>query len=111
MTDRMSVDAILDRYRPGDDWPGGWMDEWRVLLAQDTDAILDLAIDVAARGVLVPIHLGPDGRVWDGHHRLLAAILARRREVPVEVVGDPIGHFLVGPPRPDGSPVAHRARR
>jgi ParB-like chromosome segregation protein Spo0J len=42
-----------------------------------------LVADISANGVREPILLGDDGRVWDGHHRICAAIELNLTELPV----------------------------
>lgn len=37
----------------------------------------------AAGRIEQPIHLGPDGRVWDGHHRIVAAMRLGFDQLPV----------------------------
>ncbi len=39
---------------------------------------------IAAHGISGGVCLGPDGRVWDGHHRIVAAIRLGIEQIPVE---------------------------
>lgn len=85
----LAVSELIERWRPGSqdtaDGPEGanyawtWAHEVADLLTRDrgrTEPIIWLAIhegiDFAAEHV--PVTLGDDGRVWDGHHRIVAAI-------------------------------------
>lgn len=75
---RLSVFQVMCRWRPGShEW--GWEDELRDLRRRDHAAFQALVTSVEAHGLREardgeePICLGDDGRVWSGHHRLLAA--------------------------------------
>jgi hypothetical protein len=72
---RLPTAAILDRWRPGSgDWD--WPAEWAELAQGDAGMKLaGLIGDIAANGIKVPVLLGDDGRVWDGHNRLMVARL------------------------------------
>jgi hypothetical protein len=43
-----------------------------------------LEAHVAKHGITQPVCLGPDGRVWDGHHRIVAARRLGIDTIPVE---------------------------
>lgn len=43
---------------------------------------------VRSEGMRRPVLLGNDGRVWDGHHRILAAAVLGRVSIPVDLVAD-----------------------
>lgn len=75
----IKVDELMEKWRPGshgDDWT--WTNEYTDLWAEDgpyTNEIIDM---VKTHGIgfadeKSPILLGYDGRVWDGHHRILVA--------------------------------------
>ena len=73
---RKSLAQILAFWRPGShDWT--WADEYRDLISEPvTDRIRQR---VASEGIgfaddFAPVLLGSDGRVWDGHHRIVLAI-------------------------------------
>lgn len=79
----LSVATILARWRPGsEDWD--WPSEFAYLQEYDSHIIARLIRDIAKNGVLDPLLLGDDGRVWDGHHRLLVARILGITELPVE---------------------------
>lgn len=82
MTDGpLHIDDILRQWAPdGDfDWPTTFSLLDRARLS-DVDA---LAEDVQFNGIREPVRLGDDGRVRDGHLRLLVADLLGIEAVPV----------------------------
>lgn len=93
MREKMHPLDIMADYKPGDRWdrepgdtlPNGWGTEWRLLWTFRGRKMRRLTLSALLFGIRKPILLGSDGRVWDGHHRLLAAHAAGRR-VPFKVV-------------------------
>lgn len=85
---RMRVADIIANYRPGsrdDAWT--WDDEATELfthgdMAGRTSLLL---ADIEANGVHDPVMLGSDGRVWDGHHRIVCALRLGIESLPVEL--------------------------
>lgn len=80
----MRLDDLLTRWRPGsqnDEWD--WDDEYDWCWGHHQAAMADLVADIARNGIREPVLLGDDGRVWDGHHRIAAAIHLFLTEVPV----------------------------
>lgn len=75
------LSVITTYWVPGsyDDW--SWDDETDDLLDGDMSWLL---FDIGREGVKNPILLGSDGRVWDGHHRIVAARLFGLNAVPCE---------------------------
>lgn len=81
MTDLISMSpiGIMENWRPGsqgDDWT--WADEYSYLWMIDgprTNKIIEIVKekDIDFDDTYNPILLGNDGRVWDGHHRILIA--------------------------------------
>lgn len=81
MTDLVSMTPleIMDKWRPGshgDDWT--WADEYVYCWMDDgprTNKIIELVKEkgIGFDDAYNPILLGNDGRVWDGHHRILIA--------------------------------------
>lgn len=75
--ERWPLARILRDFRPGlevDDWT--WDDVHHRMWndpehAAKTQAIADSLVEEGQRR---PINLGTDGRVWDGHHRIAAAM-------------------------------------
>lgn len=80
----VQVDAVLAAFRPGSqDPPWDWAHETR-WVADDVDSTTGQPGAYQARledhlralpgpGCGHRIHLGDDGRIWDGHHHLIAA--------------------------------------
>jgi hypothetical protein len=79
-----SAGYITKYWRPGSgDWD--WREEARQLRTGSTEVFDQITSDISCRGVLTPVLLGDDGRVWDGHHRLVAAMyLDPSLRIPVE---------------------------
>lgn len=76
----MRASEIMNRWRPGSyDPPWTWLDEMRDLAGPEQDLLTEY---VRANGVPGRVYLGNDGRVWDGHHRLIAAYQAGDLDVP-----------------------------
>lgn len=78
--DPQTVVQLMNRWRPGshdDDWT--WADEKRDLWSRDSQAMCRLQSSIRMHGFRPaepgeePIILGNDGRLWSGHHRILAA--------------------------------------
>ncbi len=87
------VASILRNFRPGSyDPPWTWDDEERDILGRECLCCGEpghyqqaLEEHLAAVGeVRQPVCLGPDGRVWDGHHRIVAARRLGFEYLPVE---------------------------
>lgn len=97
---------ILDRFRPGSfDPPWTWDHEERHLLTTECMAHAAaragvstghapcaggcyqraLEAHIAQHGLTQGVYLGSDGRVWDGHHRIVAARRLGLTHVPVEL--------------------------
>lgn len=88
---------IFELWRPGSgDWT--WGDEAADIIRVDGAAFAEMVERMALYGLREPtddeepICLGDDGRVWEGHHRLIAALLCGIEHAPVT-----FGHT----PRPD----------
>ncbi|MEV5068963.1 ParB N-terminal domain-containing protein [Microbacterium sp. LMI12-1-1.1] len=94
MSRAVPLDALLQVVRDGDEH--GWDREFDLLATDHAKRIEHLAESVQRDGIREPIVIGPDGRVWDGHHRLAVAKLLGIAEVPVEFAGV----ADQGPPRP-----------
>lgn len=95
MTENLTIAEIMAAYAPGSGL--SWSDEFRKLL---TDEKLAMAprmremlknqgpdCDYLSTTDPHPIVLGNDSRVWDGHHRILLALILGgiNCELPVEV--------------------------
>lgn len=82
----MLLADLITRWAPGSQGAGwGWGDECFWCWDHHRDAMADLVADIASNGIRAPVLLGNDGRVWDGHHRICAAIHLVLTEVPVTV--------------------------
>lgn len=104
---RVPLARILTEWAPGSHvQPWTWDDEERELLAfrclcATVDPLVEfiecptpghyqlmLEAHAAEHGISQPVCLGPDGRVWDGHHRIVAARRLGLDSLPVEVFTD-----------------------
>ena len=75
------LDHLLGTFTVGSgDW--AWQEEYDKLYERDYQRQLTEKIRV--NGITAPILLGSDGRVWDGHHRICAAMHLGLDTVPVE---------------------------
>lgn len=76
----MRASEIMARWRPGSyEAPWTWLDEAREIAGPYQDALTEY---IKEHGIPGRICLGNDGRVWDGHHRLVAAYQLGDLEVP-----------------------------
>lgn len=84
----MSLEHLTSNWRPGShDW--SWEDEYRDLISDPVTAAVRRRVDVEGIGFqdhIAPILLGNDGRVWDGHHRIVIAMEREIEKLNVEVV-------------------------
>ena len=75
---RKTLAQILTFWRPGsrgDDWT--WADEYADLIHDPVTAAIRVRVENEGINFvdhLAPVLLGSDGRVWDGHHRIVIAI-------------------------------------
>lgn len=77
----MAVADILAQYVPGDEHE--WGVEFAWLRDHHSEALRELSLSIQEHGIREPVVLGDDGRVWDGHHRLLVANTLGLNGVPV----------------------------
>lgn len=78
---------VLAEVRCGsEDWT--WEEEWADLDRRhaDTGYLTKLEEVIRENGITMPVLVGSDGRLWDGHHRLRLAVRLGIGYVPVEVV-------------------------
>lgn len=83
-TRRVLLRRLLDSYGPGSRgsvWT--WNDELRWVLTHHARKQRRLERSIWRHGIEEPVLLGDDGRVWDGHHRVVAAIRLGLTHVPV----------------------------
>ena len=88
---RKPLGQILTFWRPGshdDGWT--WEDEYASLVSHPvTEKVRDR---IHGEGIgfaddFAPVLLGSDGRVWDGHHRIVIAIQEAIPTLMVEIAG------------------------
>lgn len=78
----MSLRRLMRKYANGDET--GWKAEFAYLEKNDSEYLSYLADCIMLDGgIIVPIHLGWDKRVWDGHHRIYVAKSLGMKRVPV----------------------------
>jgi len=88
---QVPFDYIMNNWRPGShDWD--WEDERLDLLTRDWVRTGKLRDTIRERGfgfadATSPIKLGNDGRIWNGHHRLILGLEFRPDTLWVDVVG------------------------
>ncbi len=80
-TRRLSPESIMSAYMTGDE--NGWWEENLHLWRTQSHAMRELADSIEVHGVHEPVLLGDDGRVWDGHHRILIAAGLGLKSIPV----------------------------
>ncbi|MBD9721926.1 ParB N-terminal domain-containing protein [Streptomyces caniscabiei] len=81
------LQRVLTEVRCGsEDWP--WEEEWADLARRhaETGYLDRLAEQIRENGITMPVLIGSDGRLWDGHHRLCVAVRLGIGYVPVEIV-------------------------
>ncbi|MFL3869203.1 ParB N-terminal domain-containing protein [Streptomyces griseobrunneus] len=77
---------VLTEVRCGSqDWT--WDEEWADLDQRhaETGYLDRLEQEIKTRGITMPVLIGSDGRLWDGHHRLRIAVRLGIGYVPVEI--------------------------
>ncbi|UJL29947.1 hypothetical protein HZU38_05450 [Mycolicibacterium vanbaalenii] len=80
----MTASEVMAMVSPGSGL--SWPEELRHLWTEGWHDTSTLLSHVAADGEIAePIIIGPDGRLWDGHHRLACA-LALSLDVPARVI-------------------------
>lgn len=85
----IDLGSFLNTYPPGshgDDWT--WDDEHADLWTRDSAHMLAMAHHLHKGGTLPPVTVGDDGRVWDGHHRVVAHMHLGRRRIAFKVWAD-----------------------
>ena len=77
----MPLAEFIATVKDGDE--RGWQEEFRFLWGNHRDRLGPLIASIRALGIREPIHIGSDGRCWDGHHRVAAAAWIGLKEIPV----------------------------
>lgn len=93
--DMTTLERIFAEYSPGSqgsDWT--WEDEADDLLGRDLKYMAELKNDIWSNGMHTPVLLGDDGRVWDGHHRIITASHLRLKAIPTIKSSD-AGHINI----------------
>ncbi|MFD5708747.1 ParB N-terminal domain-containing protein, partial [Bacillus subtilis] len=64
-----------------------WDEEWADLDRRhaETGYLAKLEQEISENGITMPVLIGSDGRLWDGHHRLRIAVRRGIGYVPVEI--------------------------
>lgn len=96
LTNDMALSDLLRTYVPGSyDQPWSWDDEERDILEriclccnEPGHYQLQLEAHLREHGLNQGVCLGDDGRVWDGHHRIVAARRLGIDVIPLEVMAD-----------------------
>lgn len=78
--------SFLEVIRDGDE--RGWNEEYAFLWGNHRERMEDLGRAVISEGILEPILVGSDGRVWDGHHRVGVAIALGLETIPITFSGE-----------------------
>lgn len=88
MITSLSVEEITALWRPGShDWP--WSAEYDDLANDPVTQAIEERVDKEGIGFaddIAPILLGSDGRVWDGHHRIVIAMKRGIKTLNVDIV-------------------------
>lgn len=82
MSDLMHLTDVLTQYEDGND--AGWPAEFEWLWAEQPDQMVALIQDIITNGIQQPILLGVDGSIWDGHHRIAAAVALGLDVIPTK---------------------------
>lgn len=93
---RMLLDKLLTGWRPGRS--ATWDDEEhdiraRICLCCGIEGHYQRALEdhlAEIGGIDQPVYLSPDGRVWDGHHRIIAARHLGFDTIPIEPQEPPL---------------------
>lgn len=78
---QMLLSILLTDYQDGNE--EGWEAEFDWLETFDSEHLEEVVDSVREKGIITPVHLGDDGRIWDGHHRIYAAHKLGLTHVPV----------------------------
>ncbi|MCX4809039.1 ParB N-terminal domain-containing protein [Streptomyces sp. NBC_01239] len=92
------LQRILAEVRCGSqDWT--WDEEWTDLDRRhvETGYLAKLEQQIRENGITMPVLIGSDGRLWDGHHRLRIAVRLGIDYVPVEVTQPAVAAAVAAP--------------
>lgn len=81
---------LIAKWHPGSfDPPWSWLDETAEIISVDGPEFSALINHIRQHGIQEPVLLGDDDRVWDGHHRICAAlIIGPDTPVPIKRAGE-----------------------
>lgn len=78
------IEKFLVSVEPGDqDW--SWKSQFAWLTQYHNTELSFLVEDIQKNGLDKPLLVGPDMRLWDGHHRIYCLYILGYRYVPVEL--------------------------
>lgn len=78
----MKLAELLATVKPGSrDW--SWQQEAINIIHYDAIHMALLIESIQVYGQQRPVVIGSDGRLWDGHHRVVAHILLMREDIDV----------------------------
>lgn len=81
----VQLEHLLGIYKVGSgDW--SWQEECEDLY--ETQHQINLTESIRLKGIKEPVLLGSDGRIWDGHHRICAALHLGITEIPIKFSGE-----------------------
>jgi hypothetical protein len=86
MTHEVPLSSFRDVIRDGEEH--GWDVEYADLWINHRERMDDLRKAIQSEGILTPILVGSDGRVWDGHHRVCVAISLGLKTIPITFGGE-----------------------
>jgi hypothetical protein len=69
----MSFEELASDWLVGDADGITWHDMFVWFMVYDYAHFMTVLADVYVNGIQDPVILGDDGRVWDGHHRIVVA--------------------------------------
>ena len=90
--DYPGYETIFSECHPDDEWT--WDHEFSHLLHLNENYLYDVVDSLAEYGQLEPVEVGPEGRVWDGHHRVVAWMLLTHIREDIQVMTTIIKHGL-----------------
>lgn len=86
---RILIADLISKVSPGsqgDEWT--WSQEARWCWDNEFDVMVKLVSSLLDEGQREPVMVGDDGRLWDGHHRLVGLIAIGETYVDAEVYNE-----------------------
>ena len=78
----MNLQTLLETVTDGEEH--GWATEFQWIEKHSPNDLNGFLEDVGEHGIQNPVLIGPDNRLWDGHHRVWAAQKLGLETIPVE---------------------------